>query len=73
MTLLFQIFLYDSVKNTYWYNTIVLFLTIITFVGIFFPTYFRKDISKKDVVNTIDDEKRKLEENDRIRKNAEFL
>ena len=64
LTILFQIFLYDLVKNNFWYNTVVLFLTIVTFAGIFLPTYFRKDISKKDVVDTINEERKIKKEND---------
>ena len=72
LTILFQIFLYDSVKNNFWYNTIVLFLTIVTFAGIFLPTYFRKDISKKDVVDTIDEDRKKKEKNDKIERGSTF-
>jgi hypothetical protein len=47
ITLIFQKFFYDLVKDSFAYNITILFLTLVTFVGIFFPTYFRKDISKK--------------------------
>lgn len=70
LTMLFQIFLYDLVKYNFWYNTAVLFLTIVTFFGIFFPTYFRKDISKKDVVDTIDEERKRKEKNDEIERRS---
>lgn len=72
LTMLFQIFLYDLVKYNFWYNTAVLYLTIVTFFGIFFPTYFRKDISKKDVVNTIGEEQKKKEENDKIERRSKM-
>lgn len=62
ITLTFQYFLYDLVKDSVYYNTIILFLTIVTFFGIFFPTYFRKDISKKDVVDSINEEHKKEKE-----------
>lgn len=72
LTCLFQIFIYDTVKDNYYYNTIILFLTMITFFGLFFPAYFRKDISKKDITDTIKDEEKRKEDEDKYKRRSKI-
>ena len=71
ITFLFHILnINNIIKDSPIYIDIIFFLTIITFIGIFYPTTIREEIGIKDVNKYIEKKKKKDEDNKRIEDRA---
>lgn len=72
----FNNILIDFIAKNLLGQTIIIFLTLATFINIFYPFALRKEINKKDVIDiskdTIAKEKKKEKENEENRKRATF-
>jgi len=66
----------NYVASNLWCQTIIMFLTLASFINIFYPFAIRKELNQKDIANiskdTIAKEKEEELRNDEIRKRATF-
>ena len=68
--------LINFVATNIWCQTIIMFLTISSFINIFFPFSIRRELKEKDITNisqeTYKREKEEKEQNDRIERQSTF-
>lgn len=60
----------NAVKDNLIYHIFMIFLNIVTFIGIVFPITIKKNIQEKDIKDIIDKKKEEDEKNERIEKMA---